>query len=106
MTKQVKILKEVLNHDGYIKVKQYQLEVPSLSAKKESILISQREIALTRDSVSMLLYIPHRDQFMFCKQFRMGVFLSCNRDDYFTLECVAGTIDKGENPKDAARREI
>ncbi|STX28953.1 NUDIX hydrolase [Legionella beliardensis] len=106
MNKKVKIINQQTLHDGYLKISKLSLKVPSLSSQKDYIAINDREVINTNDSVSVLLYVPAKDSFILCQQFRVGVFLNKIEDDCFTLECVAGNIDKAECPKKAAYREV
>ena len=56
------------------------------------------------DTVTVLPYDPNRDRVMMVEQFRFGVFA---RGDLrpWVLEPVAGRIDPGETPEEAALRE-
>ncbi len=56
------------------------------------------------DAAIVLPYDPARDLVLLIEQFRYGPFL---RDDArpWTLEPIAGRIDAGESPEEAARRE-
>ncbi len=56
------------------------------------------------DAAIVLPYDPARDLVLLIEQFRYGPFL---RDDArpWTLEPIAGRIDGGESPEEAARRE-
>lgn len=56
------------------------------------------------DTVTVLPYDPGRDRVMMVEQFRFGVYA---RGDLrpWVLEPVAGRIDPGETPEEAARRE-
>ncbi|GAB4260756.1 MAG: tellurite resistance ADP-ribose pyrophosphatase TrgB [Pararhodobacter sp.] len=56
------------------------------------------------DAVTVLPYDPVRDAVMLIEQFRFGPF--CRGDtNPWSLEAVAGRIDAGESPEQAARRE-
>lgn len=63
-----------------------------------------REVFVVGDAVTVLPYDPVRDRVLLIEQFRMGPF---GRGDPFPwqLEAIAGRIDPGETPEDAARRE-
>ncbi|WP_419421067.1 NUDIX domain-containing protein [Legionella sp. D16C41] len=106
MDKKAKILQEKSLHKGYLSLAKYNFEVLSLANQKKAIVISEREVITTSDSVSILLYLPSLDSFIFCQQFRPGVFLNATNDNSFILECVAGNIDSGESPEEAACREV
>lgn len=63
-----------------------------------------REVFIVGDAVTVLPYDPRRDRVLLIEQFRMGPF---GRGDPlpWQLEAIAGRIDPGETPEDAARRE-
>lgn len=63
-----------------------------------------REVFIVGDAVTVLPYDPVRDRVLLIEQFRMGPF---GRGDPlpWQLEAIAGRIDPGETPEDAARRE-
>lgn len=106
MIKKTKTLTKKELHKGYLSLYQYDLEVPSLTPDEHPILLTERKIVLTHDSVLILIYVPTLNSFVFCQQFRLGVFVNAAGDNPFILECVAGTIDKNEHPEETARREV
>lgn len=63
-----------------------------------------REVFVVGDAVTVLPYDPVRDRVLLVEQMRMGPF---GRGDPlpWQLEAIAGRIDPGETPEDAARRE-
>lgn len=63
-----------------------------------------REIFVSGDAVTVLPYDPARDRVLLVEQFRAGPL---GRGDPmpWQLEAIAGRIDPGETPQDAARRE-
>ena len=63
-----------------------------------------REVFVVGDAVTVLPYDPLRDRVLLIEQMRMGPF---GRGDPlpWQLEAIAGRIDPGETPEDAARRE-
>jgi ADP-ribose pyrophosphatase len=63
-----------------------------------------REIFISGDAVTVLPYDPVRDRVLLIEQFRTGAL---GRGDPlpWQLEAIAGRIDPGEAPEDAARRE-
>jgi nudix-type nucleoside diphosphatase (YffH/AdpP family) len=83
------------------------LEVMDLSHRRfdggMSPLIT-REIFISGDAVTVLPYDPVRDRVLLIEQFRTGAL---GRGDPlpWQLEAIAGRIDPGEAPEDAARRE-
>jgi nudix-type nucleoside diphosphatase (YffH/AdpP family) len=63
-----------------------------------------REVFVVGDAVTVLPYDPRRDRVLLVEQFRMGPY---GRGDPlpWQLEAIAGRIDPGETPEEAARRE-
>lgn len=63
-----------------------------------------REVFVSGDAVTVLPYDPVRDRVLLIEQFRAGPL---GRGDPlpWQLEAIAGRIDPGESPQDAARRE-
>lgn len=63
-----------------------------------------REVFVSGDAVTVLPYDPIRDRVLLVEQFRTGPF---GRGDPlpWQLEAIAGRIDPGESPEEAARRE-
>ena len=63
-----------------------------------------REVMLSGDAVTVLPYDPVRDRVLLIEQMRAGPL---GRGDPlpWQLEAIAGRIDPGETPEDAARRE-
>jgi ADP-ribose pyrophosphatase len=63
-----------------------------------------REVFVMGDAVTVLPYDPVRDRVLLIEQMRMGPL---GRGDPlpWQLEAIAGRIDPGETPEDAARRE-
>ncbi|WP_108483956.1 NUDIX domain-containing protein [Oceaniglobus ichthyenteri] len=59
---------------------------------------------LMGDAVTVLPYDPVRDRVLLVEQFRFGIFLRGDPVPW-SLEPVAGRIDPGETPDQAARRE-
>ncbi len=63
----------------------------------------RREVLERGDSVGVLLYDPAVHQVLLLEQFRVGPMVR-GADPWLT-EIVAGMIDAGETPEEAARRE-
>ena len=63
-----------------------------------------REVFVAGDAVTVLPYDPRRDRVLLVEQVRMGPL---GRGDPlpWQLEAIAGRIDPGETPEEAARRE-
>lgn len=63
-----------------------------------------RRVCIERgDSAAVLLRHVERNEFLLVRQFR---FPTVRHGDPFPLEIVAGGVDEGEEPEDAARREV
>jgi nudix-type nucleoside diphosphatase (YffH/AdpP family) len=83
------------------------LEVLDLSHRRFDGTMSPlitREVFVSGDAVTVLPYDPVRDRVLVVEQFRMGPL---ERGDPWPwqLEAIAGRIDPGETPEEAARRE-
>lgn len=63
-----------------------------------------REVFVMGDAVTVLPYDPVRDRVLLIEQMRMGPLGRGDRLPW-QLEAIAGRIDPGETPEDAARRE-
>jgi len=79
------------------------IKVQEMSYLQDNILKTW-EVALTHDSVSILIINKKEDKFVFVKQFRPPVFL--NNSDGFTYELCAGIADKDTSLKQIAKEEI
>jgi ADP-ribose pyrophosphatase len=63
-----------------------------------------RGVFISGDAVTVLPYDPVRDRVLLIEQFRVGPFARGDRQPWL-LEAIAGRIDPGETPEEAARRE-
>ena len=63
-----------------------------------------RAVFISGDAVTVLPYDPVRDRVLLIEQFRAGPFARGDAQPW-QLEAIAGRIDPGETPQDAARRE-
>lgn len=63
-----------------------------------------RAVFISGDAVTVLPYDPVRDRVLVVEQFRTGPFVRGDAQPW-QLEAIAGRIDPGEPPEDAARRE-
>lgn len=64
----------------------------------------ERAVFSMADAVVVLPYDPARDVVLLIEQFRPGPYLRGDRAPW-SLEAIAGRIDGGESPEDAAHRE-
>ncbi|KTD17845.1 NUDIX domain-containing protein [Legionella jordanis] len=106
MANQVKCISKEKKYEGYLQIYQYDLTVPSFDHEKEHFCIKGREVVHNADSVLVLIYVPDMDSFLFCQEFRLGVFFNEAQHDPFILEFVSGTIDKHSNPEKTAIKEV
>ncbi|WP_207385245.1 NUDIX domain-containing protein [Legionella lansingensis] len=106
MTQKAKCVSQVKLHEGYLRLANYEFEIPSFHLPQKNLHISNREIVHSSDSILVLIYAPASDSFILCQEFRPGVFLNESQDDPFILECVSGTIEKNTNPRDTAIKEV
>lgn len=63
-----------------------------------------REVFLMGDAVVVLPWDPRRDRVLLIEQFRAAPLLRADPQPWM-LEAVAGRVDAGESPEDAAHRE-
>lgn len=92
---------EVL-HAGYFRTEARELRHPTFQGGMSDVL--RREIFVATDAALVLPYDPLRDRVLLVEQFRMGPY---GRGDPrpWMLEPVAGRVDPGETPEQAAHRE-
>ncbi|KTC64976.1 ADP-ribose pyrophosphatase (plasmid) [Legionella adelaidensis] len=90
---------------GYFSVNKYEIKADNLDPDKKPLHF-EREVMISRDSVMVLIYATTVDSFVFCQQFRPGVFLNKSNDDPYFIECIAGTIDKEKSPQEIACLEV
>ena len=64
----------------------------------------RREIFERGDAVAVLIYDPKQDTLIMVEQFRTGA--TRHPKGPWTLEIVAGTLEKNESPEDCATREV
>lgn len=89
-------------HAGFFALEVMELTHPRFDGGQSPSLV--REVFVAGDAVTVLPYDPVRDRVLLVEQFRMGPL---GRGDPvpWQLEAIAGRIDPGETPEDAARRE-
>ncbi|QIE44934.1 NUDIX domain-containing protein [Pseudohalocynthiibacter aestuariivivens] len=89
-------------HAGFFLTQVYHLRHPTFSGAMSDEL--RREVFVAVDAAIVLPYDPVRDRVLLVEQFRMGPY---GRGDPrpWMLEPVAGHVDPGETPEQAARRE-
>ncbi len=99
---EVELLETQLNHIGFYRFETRRLRHPTYRGGLREVV--RREVLIATDAAMVLPYDPVRDRVLLIEQFRMGAY---GRGDPrpWMLEPVAGRIDAGETPEQAARRE-
>ncbi|MEJ7558005.1 MAG: NUDIX domain-containing protein [Pedobacter sp.] len=100
--KKIKILKEEVISDEKFQLKSITYEKPTLKGDMHE---QKNEVYFRPDAVSVLLADPEKEVFLLTKQFRMPTYLNGNETGYLVETC-AGLIDEGEQPEEAALREV
>lgn len=101
MSDDVKILNQANKYKGYVSVENVELRHRLLSGKLGPSI--KRDMIRVNRAVSVLPYDPVRDEVIFIRQFRVGVWGAGVAP--WLEESVAGVIDPGEVPEATARRE-
>jgi nudix-type nucleoside diphosphatase (YffH/AdpP family) len=89
-------------HLGFFELRELELSHPRFDGTRSPWL--RREVFCAGDAVIVLPFDPRRDRILLVEQFRMGPFAR-GASRPWMLEPVAGFVDAGETPEDAARRE-
>ncbi len=92
---------EVL-HCGFHLSEAHALRHPAFGGGMSGVL--RREVFVATDAALVLPYDPVRDRVLMLEQFRIGPYRRGDPRPWI-LEPVAGRVDPGETPEDAARRE-
>ena len=86
--------------DDFFKVDRFFVRLPKLDGTLSG---PRKQLVLDRgDAVAVLLFRPETQTIILIKQFR---FPASQKVDGWLLEVVAGMVDDGENPEEAAKRE-
>jgi len=94
---------------GYFRIDRYRMRHKLFEGGWSGEMV--REVFERGHAVAVLLYDPVLDQLVLIEQFRVGAYAALASDWFddeaspWLVECVAGIIEKGENPEDVARRE-
>ena len=88
--------------DGYLKVHNYRLRHKLFSGGWSSEI--SREVMERAHVVAVLPYDPQEDSVVLIEQFRPGMFHDGH--DPWSVEVVAGLIEKNETAEEVARREM
>lgn len=86
----------------FFAVEEYDLSFHRFDGSASSVVT--RAVFVSGDAVTVLPYDPARDRVLVVEQFRSGPFARGDSQPW-QIEAIAGRIDAGETPEDAARRE-
>lgn len=98
----VQILQRTHPFRGFFTVETVDLQHRRFDGATSPVL--RREVLVAVDAVTVLPYDPIRDRVLLVEQLRAAPILRGDADPY-QLEVIAGRIDAGETPEEAARRE-
>ena len=90
-------------YSDYFTIEEMHLSFPRFDGSPSPVV--KRATFVDGDAITVLPYDPVRDRLMLVEQFRMGPYVRGEPRPWM-LEAVAGRIDPGESPADAARREL
>ncbi len=89
-------------YSHFFSVEEYDLRFRQFDGTMSPVI--NRAAFISGDAVTVLPYDPVRDRVLLIEQFRAGPFARGDANAW-QLEAIAGRIDPGETPEDAARRE-
>ena len=89
--------------DGFFKIDEVIVDHARFDG--EMLYNIHREVILKCDTVSVLLYDPQLDHLLFVRQLRVPLIEREERSSPWTIEIVAGTIDRSETPEAIVRAE-
>jgi len=101
MSDDVEILDRTTKYEGYVRIDSIRLRHRLFSGGLGAPI--RRDMIRVHTAVGVLPYDPVRDEVVFIRQFRIGVWGA--GEPPWLVEAVAGVIDDGEDPETAARRE-
>ena len=101
MSTKFKIINKKNIYDGFFKMHEVTLKYQKYDGSWTNNI--KRELFGGAQVSAVLPYDPIKKEIVLIQQFRPGT-ISKNFDNYLN-EIVAGMIDEGENPEDAAKRE-
>ena len=87
---------------NFFSVEEYDLSFRRFDGTMSPVV--NRATFISGDAVTVLPYDPVRDRVLLIEQFRAGPYARGDANPW-QLEAIAGRIDAGETPEDAARRE-
>ena len=89
-------------YKGFFSVEEYDLSYEKFDGSHSEIVT--RGALVSSDAVIVLPYDPVSDRVLLVEQFRTGPYVKGDKNPW-VLEPIAGLIDVGETPEEAARRE-
>ncbi len=87
---------------NFFAVEEYDLSFRRFDGTMSPVV--NRATYISGDAVTVLPYDPVRDRVLLIEQFRAGPYARGDANPW-QMEAIAGRIDPGETPEDAARRE-
>ena len=99
---EVQVVRKTLSYAKFFAVEDWHLGWRQFDGRMGAP--ADRAVFVMADAVTVLPYDPVRDRVLLIEQFRTGP-LARGDTAAWQLEAVAGRIDPGETPEDAARRE-
>jgi len=88
--------------NGHLRVHSYHLKHEQYDGKFSRSL--HREVMCRGNAVAVLLFDPHRQEIVLIEQFRVGAWAAGDLNPWL-IECVAGLVEDGEEPREVAIRE-
>lgn len=98
----VQVMNASKPYKGFFNVEELDLSFRRFDGSMSDTI--NRSVFVSVDCSVVLPYDPVRDRVMLIEQFRVGAYLRGDPNPW-TIEPIAGRIDAGEDPEDAARRE-
>ncbi|MEL6959142.1 MAG: NUDIX domain-containing protein [Pseudomonadota bacterium] len=98
----VKLIEARKRYEGFFNVEELDLTFRRFDGSMSDPV--ERTVFVGVDCAIVLPYDPIRDRVLVVEQFRPGAYLRGDPNPW-TVEPIAGRIDPGEEPEDAARRE-
>jgi ADP-ribose pyrophosphatase len=98
----VDVIARTTPYARFFAVEEYDLRYRRFDGTRSPVV--NRAVFISGDAVTVLPYDPVRDRVLLIEQFRVGPFARGDTQPWL-LEAIAGRIDPGETPEDAARRE-
>ena len=98
----VRTVEKRVPYQNYFSIAEHDISVPQFDGGFSEVVT--RAAFVSADAIAVLPYDPIRDRVLLIEQFRFGPHIRGD-DRPWKLEAIAGRIDPGETPKQAAHRE-